>query len=233
MKPLVLVIGRRGLGKTTLAYELAEEQAGRTGRIVVYDIKGDFRAWPGSTFSDIDSFEMALARPDLLDVKDAKVLVYRPEDDEFKEFGPVARLVKEYAEGPDALPTVFLIDEAWMLQENAAVHEELSRLQRLGDRGNLSIIETAHRPVDFARRTRAIASHWYLFQVTEDLDLQAVAERCGAQAAEACAKLKGHEYMAHDVGAGTTKVCAPLSSPRNVRGDRRQQVEEERSGIRV
>jgi len=178
-----LFFGRRQQGKSTLAFHLAQK-AGLS--IAVFDVNAQFRAWPESTYSNLEDFELAL-----LEGLDG-LLVYRPESDVDAEFSAFADLLwsrKDYT---------LLLDEASQLQTAGRPHEKLGRLIRMGDARAVNVFQTLHRPADSATLCRSLAHHWYVFRTTLESDLAVVAERCGAGAAEAVQQLGPFEYVHWD-----------------------------------
>jgi len=178
-----LFFGRRQQGKSTLAFHLAQ-QAGLS--IAIFDVNAQFRAWPESTYSNLEDFELAL-----LEGRD-HLLIYRPESDPDAEFSICADLLwnrRDYT---------LLIDEASQLQTAGRPHEKLGRLIRMGDARAVNVFQTLHRPADSATLCRSLAHHWYLFRTTLETDLAVVAERCGMRAAEALQQLGPFEYVHWD-----------------------------------
>ena len=178
-----LFFGRRQQGKSTLAFHLAQK-AGLS--IAVFDINAQFRAWPGVTFNNLDDVELCL----LEGIE--RLLIYRPENDVEAEFSRLADLLWNRTD------YTLLIDEASQVQVAARPHEKLGRLIRMGDARSINVLQTLHRPADSATLCRSLAHHWYIFRTTLETDLAVVAERCGAQAAEALQQLGAFEYVHWD-----------------------------------
>lgn len=179
--PSILVFGRRGHGKTTLAVKLAQQ----TGRApIVFDVKNDITAWPDRIVATPEDFEYALHQ------ESKNPLVYRvgkPEED----FGPLAEILwgkRGYC---------LVVDEAHWLQKPQMCDENLARFIRQASPGDMTLIQTMHAPADSWGRARSLASDWYIFMTTREADLKAVQSQCEFDV-EILKQLGPHEYVHWD-----------------------------------
>ena len=186
---IVGVCGRRGSGKSTMARRLLE----RCHRILIWDAM-DEHGWALNRLSSIPRLERFLA---WASGQYTFAGHYVPEQagliDEFEE---VAELVYDYGR------MVFGIEEVPMLCTPSALPDQFDRLVRLGRHQRVSLVWTAQRMVEVARRLTAATDYFVLFSHTEPRDLDGIADRCGAEVARQVAELSRHSYLVWDVIGG-------------------------------
>lgn len=193
-----LIFGRRGQGKTTLAFYLAQRAK---LSIAVFDINGQIAsAGSEATFNNLDDLELFLAEGV------GALVVYRPESNvegEFDGFADLLWLRTNYT---------LLIDEASQIQSAGYAHPKLDRLVRMGPRQAVNLIQTLHRPADVATVCRSLARHFYIFRTRQESDLKMLAERCGPQVAEIVAGLNEHEFVHWDDDRETLETVKDAAS---------------------
>jgi hypothetical protein len=179
------IIGRRELGKTTLARYMA---AARAPRLIVDPRNqwpvGDAVIWRsvnGEAISDM------LARG-------GDVLV-QPNDlqGSVDELAIVVRGHFENAEPGERRELSVVLDECGLYDLNA-----WSWVMRCSPREQCSIILTAHRPRDIHTNIRALADTWCIFRTTQRHDLDAIEERCGPLVAQRVETLDRFHFIAWD-----------------------------------
>jgi hypothetical protein len=84
------------------------------------------------------------------------------------EFDCCCRLVWELA------PITFVIDEAWLFTQPGWMPEPLNALGLMGRTRGVTLLYTAQRPQDIARRLTALTTSWEIFRVEEPADLAAL-----------------------------------------------------------
>jgi hypothetical protein len=82
---------------------------------------------------------------------------------------------------------------------------QFDRLVRLGRHERVSMVWTAQRMVEVARRLTAATDYFVLFSHTEPRDLDGIAERCGAEVARQVAELPRHGRVVWNVVEGRTE----------------------------
>lgn len=203
---LYLDLGRRELGKTTLAYYLAQKCPYR----VIFDPRGMIAIQ--GTGVRVTSIEGLKGIADQMDDPKAPLteIIVTPRTDVQATFDACARLVESWAQDyPNkAHAIMFVVDEARFvnLQESAA----FGWILRAAPRDLCHVIITAHRPADIPTDVRAIADHWLLFRFAQEHDLKVIGERCGTKVAGEVSRLKPYQYVHWDDGVG--KASTNLNS---------------------
>ena len=182
---IVGVVGRRGSGKSTMARRLLE----RSARVFVFDAMGEHR-WIPNRFGSLDEVEEFIYWSE---AQKAFAGAFVPERGLEQEFEELAQMIYERGN------LVFGVEEIPMLCTPSHLSPELDRLVRLGRHRRVSLVWTAQRMTEVARRLTAATDWFILFRHTEPRDLDSIAERCGAEVAEAVATLPIHGYLVWDV----------------------------------
>lgn len=172
-----LVLGRRGLGKTTLAVW--------RGKLLNKHII----AWsPGAQFAkqaDFRTYDL----PELLDYIDESeeestyLAEYIPDaaDDLNEQFVYFGQALWRY--GDFAL----IVDEAEELQSPAQINPMLNKYIRQaprrekGEADAVDIIQTSHFPVDFHKVSFGLSDEYYLFRLKRDLDYERIEKEFGLE----------------------------------------------------
>jgi len=191
---IVGIAGRRGSGKSTMARYLAQ----CCYRIMVWDPMAEHR-WVPNRFASMQRLEQFMAWAAAQSTFAGR---YVPETAELtEEFGEVCGLVYDYGD------LVFLVEEVPMVSSPSSLPGEFDRLVRLGRHQEVSIIYTAQRLAETARRLTAATDYFVLLQHHEPRDLDAIADRCGHEVANRVARLPRHGYLIWSaVGGGIVAV---------------------------
>jgi hypothetical protein len=191
---IYVIIGRRELGKTTLARYLGHA---RTPRLTI-----DPRAqWPvpsnagdpGEADDDAPGvFDAVNPEHVLEDLEEGRDVLIQPDDLD----GAIAALAwparRYITERPSRQLTV-TFDEAGLYTNPLKQH--WSWMMRCSPRDRTTIILTAHRPADVATDIRALADIWCIFRTTQEHDLDAIEDRCGAEVRALVQTLKPYEFV--------------------------------------
>jgi len=189
---IVGIAGRRGSGKSTMARRLLE----RCHRLVIWDPMAE-HSWCPNRLSSLVRLERFLA---WADPQDSFAARYVPEQaDLVEEFEDVCELVFDYGR------LVFGVEEVAMLCTPGALPGQFDRLVRLGRHERVSMVWTAQRMVEVARRLTAATDYFVLFSHTEPRDLDGIAERCGAGVARQVAELPRHGRVVWNAVEGRTE----------------------------
>jgi hypothetical protein len=109
--------------------------------------------------------------------------------------------VGDAASRPTLGPVIIIADESWFLQSGSHVNERLEDSVRLADEANFYLIQTAHRPKDFAPKIRAQANELYLFRQWLQEDVDIIETWCGPEVATAVQNLPKHHVIRYEVDA--------------------------------
>lgn len=181
---LDLVIGRRELGKTTLAVSLCRFFDTR----VIFDPRHMIH-----TTSDVlttGGVEGVLYG--MLDTR-AEIIV-QPGFDVEGVFAEMCSEIFAWLRDNPGERFCLLIDEARFIptpEEN--VHFDY--IVRCTPRVDTTVIMTCHGIVDISPDLRRVADYWILFRLTMEADLDRVRERCGSDVADEVQKLEPFEYI--------------------------------------
>lgn len=178
-----LIIGRRGLGKSTLAEFVAREG---NDDVIVFDPNNQFKDAKVRTSSLADLAHYLENSPDDEDM----FLAYVPQGEIESEWDAFAAVVWQY--GDYAL----IIDEAHWLQKPNYLNLWLSKFMRQAprrernDESPVDIVMTFHRPVDINGLVFGLADDIYIFKVTKSRDLDYLENEFSTEIAEAATRLR-------------------------------------------
>jgi len=202
---IYVIIGRRELGKTTLARYLGHA---RTPRLTL-----DPRAqWPVprlATENDAQVWEWPVphlatendaqvwtnsVNPDhiLEDLEEGHDVLIQPDDLE-ASIAASAWPARAYIMGGQSRQLTITFDEAGLYKE--PLRASWSWMMRCSPRDRTTILLTAHRPQDVATDIRALADIWCIFRTTQVQDLDAIEERCGEKVRQLVQTLKPYEFV--------------------------------------
>jgi hypothetical protein len=206
----ILIIGRRGEGKSTLSYYVARriQQRVNAHTPIIFDPKRTFSAIPHT--SDIEEFDEMLVTPGI------PAIAYQPfasvgdnessdeVSDEFDRFFDALGIeyhlgVRENPSRPNLGPIVLVVDEAWFLQGGSRANTKLERLVRLADSKNFYLIQASHRPKDYSTRIRAQVDELFIFRQWLEEDIEILREWCGDEVADLARSLKPHEVIRYEI----------------------------------
>jgi hypothetical protein len=198
-----LVIGRRGLGKSTLAEWLADQE---TDNKIVFDPNNQFKDALVST-SDLEEFQEHLEASENSD--EPFFLAFVPVGEvemEWDRFAPVIWPYGDYA---------LIIDESHWLQKPNYINPWLSRFMRQAprrerdDENPVDIIMTAHRPTDINGIVLGLSDFEYIFRTTKSRDIKYLEQEFGEEIADRVQHLRTPQ--SEDPGRDVIRV--PVESP--------------------
>jgi hypothetical protein len=182
---LDLVIGKRELGKTTLAVHICEHFSTRVifdPRHMIHttaDILTDGQIADGTLYSMLDTR--------------AEIIV-RPAFDKEKVFEEMCAEIYRWLKDNPGEPFCLLIDECRFVK-SPEENQHFDFIVRCTPRSEVTVIMTCHGIVDVSPDLRRVADYWILFRLTMEADLDRVRERCGDTVAEAVQRLEPYEYI--------------------------------------
>jgi len=195
-----IAIGRRELGKTTLAKYLADQSSPR----LIIDPRAD---WPREhAVKDVDEDDIydRLARGEDVIVQPADI---NPDSSTQKprcaSIDALARVVEDYLETKPTAgrPIVILFDEAGLYSLAS-----WSYVFRCSPRQTTSIILTAHQPKDIETFVRALSDRVCIFRTIQPHDLKAIQEFCGDDVVEIVRDLQPRQFLAWNNATGESRV---------------------------
>lgn len=188
---LDLLIGRRELGKTTLAVHLARFYQKRviwdprhmihTSSVIVNDTTID------EIFDLLEKYDEIIVRA------------------HFNVEGTFERMCEEIQAWITEHPYItfcLLLDEI-RFTPKPDDEQNFNWIVRCTKRETVSVIVTAHGVPDINTNMRRIADFWILFQLTLEADLQTVLERCGREVVKEVEKLKPYQFIVWNDGNRT------------------------------
>lgn len=179
---IILCIGRREQGKTTLGYYLAKKFPTR----VIFDPREAF-------FTSDVIVPSAGGLYELLDTETE--IIVKPEEFIPENFALVCEQLREWVRDNREEEFSFLVDEAYDVKTPENMPASLDWLMRKTKRKQCRIIFTAHRPSDLATDIRALSDNWLIFQTTQEHDLRVIRERCGDEVEERVQILREREFI--------------------------------------
>ncbi len=222
----VLIMGRRGLGKTTLAEFIALQLNPNRAAFDPGDQYQDFAV----RTSDLEEVRKEFER----DWKDEPLsLAYvppvgpDPTADQVEPFwNDFANLVWSFTGRHDGGASYSLIiDEASELQSPTYVNPWLMRFIRRaprrerGDVNPVETIQTFHRPQDLNGIVASQVDEYYIFNMTKQRDLEVIAKEWGEEISQAVAHLKtpkseppGREVLRIDAETGDWEIISEPES---------------------
>lgn len=187
---IYLCVGRRELGKTTLALYLTRNMRPR----VIFDPRGLCPAPNGRVTSAAEiSQAFDLLNEDATGIEKRYELVITPDADTQATFEYTCGEIKSWLTRGKQVS--FIVDESTFMKLDV---EPFEWIIRCAPRRDAYIVLTQHRPTDVPPRIRAIADIWCVFRTIEPRDLQCIAERCTESFAAKVSKLKPREFMSWD-----------------------------------
>lgn len=189
---IYLNLGRRELGKTTLAAYLASKRARR----VLFDPRGLLATGERITTPDDvrDAFE-------LMRRGKRSEIVITPDLELESCFDVACWQVKTLLRNGQS-DIAFVIDELRFIPDPNK-NADLDWMIRCAPRQSALIVFTAHRPADVPTDIRGISDYWCLFQMTQEHDLRVVTERCGEDVSKVVARLQPRQFVAWDDARGS------------------------------
>lgn len=186
---IYLCIGRRELGKTTLAYRMVRAIDKRYVLDARRMIKQ--RGPHVETTDDIGSTSDVMFAVANGEIEEA---IYQPIESPsfaFREWVKVLRdIVIEFPNTEIAI----LVDEASFYDLD---DDSFQWIVKCAPRSKVHVFITAHQPKDIPTSIRSIADHWFIFYTTQQTDLDRIEEK-SPEAADMVRTLKGRSYVHWD-----------------------------------
>jgi hypothetical protein len=198
MSKLVVITGRRGKGKTSLAYHLASQLG---GGVAVYDPTQAFAI--GAIAHNREEFDLALERelsPAVFQVTDSEGRKDAVEED-LREFVSAIKHIRDIS---------VVIDETSYLQSPNWIAPALDDEIRVGRRRHHDLYLTQHRMADCNGILLDLVTEFKFFQTKNPRSLERIAEYCGDRVAGLVSTLADFEFLHYDVESGAVFVnCEP------------------------
>lgn len=179
-------IGRRGMGKTTLAYKMTL----KISRRLIFDPRGMIRANPDAiVVVDIEDMRGAVREVQAGTIEE---LVFTPSGDLDTAFEAFAEELRRWIVTTPGLAVAVLIDEASFIDQKSKHFQWVVRCSPVD---TFHTLMTCHRPLDIDTTVRAIADHWLIFQCRQEHDLKVIRERCSFEVADEVQRLGPRHYV--------------------------------------
>jgi len=195
---IILDIGRRGQGKTTLALYLARKSTRR----FVFDPRGLVEQTPGIRLKTSSPTLISQGVDQVVD-GDVPELILTPTLEPQKAFNALLNELYEWLKRDPKASFALVVDELRFLPDLET--DQFEWLLRCSQPDRVHVILTCHRPADIPVNIRAIADQWLIFRVTQEHDLKVISER-SERAAKAVRYLEKREFVAWDDATGEFKV---------------------------
>jgi len=189
---IVGILGRKGSGKSCALRELVA----RAPRLVVWDPMAEHGAL---CLNHLESIQRLVRFLHWSRGRSSWSANYVPHHDLAEEFNLFAGWIYRYGR------MLVAVEEVPMISQPNWVPPEFDRLIRLGRHRQIDLVWTGQRAAEIARRLTAATDVFVLYAQTEARDLDALADRCGAEVAEKVSRLGLHGRLVFDVLGRT--VC--------------------------
>lgn len=191
------IIGRRGLGKSTLALKIADDL---NPNVLIFDTNNQFRSMEHRT-SDVEKVEKLIRNSTRMD--DPFRLAFIPQGEVEEEWDKFAKVIWPF--GDYAL----IVDETHRLQKAQYVNRNLDKFMRQAPRRErhdpnpIDVIQCCHRPQDINGNVFSLLDYVYLFRVTKSRDLQYIENEFEPEVRQVVTKLRtppeGRDVLRVDV----------------------------------
>lgn len=188
-------VGRRRVGKTTLSDYLCGEcryQLRFSPRVTLPERENGITIVNAPTVRQLDEW-----------FADNKTVTVIPELDVDETFLATAHSMRAWYSRMERIAPLkeevgFIVDEARF----KAVREsrDLDWLFRCTKPEIMHVYLTVHRPKDLNPDIRAILDYWYIFHVTQQIDLDILEDECNELIAQRAFQLQAREFYKFDVG---------------------------------
>ncbi len=175
-----LILGRRELGKSTLACHFAQQMSPR----LTIDPRSQFSAARALIVADVDP-EMVLYA-----LEQREDVIAQPRDRQGAVDALAWSAERFIMDGPPTRQLVVTFDEAGLYDVASWDY-----LLRCSPRGRTNFLFTAHRPKDISTTIRSIADEWFIFRTIQEHDLAVIEERCGWLVRDLVQTLQPFEYV--------------------------------------
>lgn len=192
---LDLIIGRRELGKTTLAVSLSRQFTTR----VIFDPRHMI-----DTTSDVLSENNV--QETLYEMLDSRVeVIVRPSFETERTFAVMCEEIYHWLKDNPDEDFCLLVDEARFVS-SPEKKQHFDWIVRCTPRAKVSVLLTCHGVTDISPDLRRVADYWLLFRLTQPADLDTIREKCGDDVAELVESLNPYEYVVWNDAIGTYRV---------------------------
>jgi hypothetical protein len=206
---LDLIIGRRELGKTTLAVSLSRNFDTR----VIFDPRHMI-----NVTSDVLTSAGQVQGVLYETLNERAEIVVRPDFDVEGTFAAMCAEIYSWLRDNPGERFCLLVDEARFVP-NPEQNPHFDYIVRCTPRSDITVILTCHGIVDVSPDLRRVADYWALFRLTMEADLERIRERCGEEVANEVQKLEPYEYIVWNDAIGAwrkhadkTRWYVPLES---------------------
>jgi hypothetical protein len=183
---IIGVLGRKGSGKSCALRELVAHAP----RLLVWDPMAEHG---GLCRNRLESIQRLVAFLHWTRGKSVWTAHYVPHHDLAEEFNLLAGWVYRYGR------MVLAVEEVPMISQPNWVPPEFDRIIRLGRHRRIDLVWTGQRAAEIARRLTAATDVFVFYAQTEARDLEALADRCGAEVAAEVSRLGLHDRVVWDV----------------------------------
>lgn len=209
---LILNIGKRELGKTTLAVSISKEY----DTAVTFDPRHMIE-----TTSDVITDAGIGALYQMMETRND--IIVRPVYDIEGTFEKMCQQIVDYVQAHPDESFCLLVDESRFVPNPEKI-KAFDYIVRCTSRRKIAVIMTCHGIVDISTNLRRIADYWVLFHMTLNADLDTIYEKCGEEVVTAVKSLKPFEYVVWNDSNSTwqkktdpQRWYVPLSMPRIVK----------------
>lgn len=192
---IVGIVGRKGSGKSTALRKLVSSAP----RLILWDPLGEHKFCPNrlKTIEQLKQFfEWTRGR-------ESFAARFIAESDLAEAFNGFAEVV--YRRGW----LVCGVEEVPMISQPNWLPPGFDKLCRLGRHRAISIVWTAQRMSEVARRLTSATDRFFLFRHTEPVDIDAIRKRCGIEVADKVSRLGQHEVLIWDAVSQLMLVEVP------------------------
>ena len=181
---IIGIVGRKGSGKTTALRRIMQPLP----RIMLWDPLGEHR-WCPNPIKTIERLQEFFLWARGLDSFAARFIAQSDLPGAFDAFADLVFRKGHLVVGTEEVP---------MISQPNWLPDGFDRLVRLGRHRAVSIVWTAQRMSEVARRLTSATDRFLLFRHTEPRDIDAIRERCGIEVGDRVSGLGQHEMLAWD-----------------------------------
>lgn len=189
--PVCGLFGRRGVGKSTLAREIARHQA----RLLVWDYIGEYGPLAFRAEGNLQDLSAYLNQSRGQRFFAARYIPRVGDVEEFEAFCRTAYACRD---------TVIVVEEVAAVCSASYLPPNFGKIVRMGRHRGLGLLWCTQRLNEVSRTLTSLTDVWAGFSLSEPADLMALAQRCGREYAEHVAKLPRFEWLGYNVDDQTT-----------------------------